>query len=90
MGGIVINYRGEDSLTAAALIDRELTARFGSEQVFLDSRSMPVGSDSVEELLEVIRNAPSRQSQLDQLRAASAPGPAAAAVGPRSGRLSTR
>jgi len=38
MGGIFINYRGEDSQTAAALIDRELTARFGSDQVFLDSR----------------------------------------------------
>jgi TIR domain len=45
VGGIFINYRGEDSQTAAALIDRDLTARFGSEQVFLDSRSIPAGSD---------------------------------------------
>src|SRR5262249_52280383 len=50
-----INYRGEDSQTAAALIDRELTTRFGSDQVFLDSRSIPAGSDFVEELLARLR-----------------------------------
>jgi hypothetical protein len=55
MGGIFINYRGEDSQTAAALIDRELTARFGSDQVFLDCRSIPAGSDFVEELLGRVR-----------------------------------
>ena len=55
MGGIFINYRGEDSQTAAALIDRELTARFGSDQVFLDCRSIPAGSDFAEELLERVR-----------------------------------
>jgi TIR domain len=31
MTGIFINYRGDDSQTAAALIDRELAARFGSD-----------------------------------------------------------
>jgi len=51
MGGVFINYRGEDSQTAAALIDRELTGRFGRESVFLDSRSIPVGVDFAEELL---------------------------------------
>jgi tetratricopeptide (TPR) repeat protein len=55
MGGIFINYRGEDSQMAAALIDRELTARFGSDQVFLDSRSIPAGSDFAEELLGRVR-----------------------------------
>jgi len=55
MSGIFINYRGDDSQTAAALIDRELTARFGSDQVFLDSRSIPAGSDFVEELLTRVR-----------------------------------
>jgi tetratricopeptide (TPR) repeat protein len=55
MSGIFINYRGDDSQTAAALIDRELTARFGSDQVFLDSRSIPAGSDFVEELLGRVR-----------------------------------
>jgi len=55
MGGVFINYRGEDSQTAAALIDRELTARFGSDQVFLDCRSIPTGSDFAEQLLERVR-----------------------------------
>jgi TIR domain len=55
MSGIFINYRGDDSQTAAALIDRELTARFGSDLVFLDSRSIPAGSDFVEELLGRVR-----------------------------------
>jgi hypothetical protein len=55
MGGIFINYRGDDSQTAAALIDRELAARFGSDQVFLDSRSISAGSDFVQELLGRVR-----------------------------------
>jgi len=55
VGGIFINYRGEDSDTAAALIDRELTARFGSDRVFLDCRSIPAGADFVEELLGRLR-----------------------------------
>jgi TIR domain-containing protein len=55
VGGIFINYRGEDSQTAAVLIDRELAARFGSDQVFLDCRSIPAGADFVEELLGRLR-----------------------------------
>src|SRR5215470_1760117 len=55
LSGVFINYRGEDSDTAAALIDRELTAQFGSDQVFLDSRSIPVGADFAEELLGRLR-----------------------------------
>jgi TIR domain len=55
VGGIFISYRGDDSDIAAALIDRELTARFGSDLVFLDCRSIPVGMDFVDELLEQLR-----------------------------------
>jgi tetratricopeptide (TPR) repeat protein len=55
MSGVFINYRGEDSDTAAALIDRELTARLGSDRVFLDSRSIPAGTDFVDELLGRLR-----------------------------------
>jgi hypothetical protein len=51
LSGVFINYRGEDSDTAAALIDRELAARLGSDRVFLDCRSIPVGADFAEELL---------------------------------------
>jgi TIR domain len=55
MGGVFINYRGEDSDTAAVLVDRELTDRFGDDQVFLDSRSIPAGVDFAEELLGRLR-----------------------------------
>lgn len=55
MGGVFINYRGDDSQTAAALIDRELAARFGNDLVFLDSRSIPVGMDFTEQLQERLR-----------------------------------
>jgi TIR domain-containing protein len=53
--GIFINYRGDDSQIAAVLIDRELTARFGSDRVFLDCRSIPAGTDYAEELLGRVR-----------------------------------
>jgi tetratricopeptide (TPR) repeat protein len=55
MSGVFINYRGDDSDTAAVLIDRELTAQFGSDRVFLDSRSIPAGADFVDELLGRLR-----------------------------------
>ena len=55
MRGIFINYRGADSGTAAALIDRELTARFGRRLVFLDCMSLPVGCDFAGELLARLR-----------------------------------
>ncbi len=55
MSGVFINYRGEDSDTAAALIDRELAARWGSDRVFLDCRSIPAGVDFAEELLGRLR-----------------------------------
>jgi hypothetical protein len=52
---VFINYRGDDSLTTAGLIDRELAARFGRDQVFLDSESIPLGTDFAEVLLERLR-----------------------------------
>lgn len=55
MGGVFINYRGEDSQTCAALLDRELSERFGKDRVFLDSRSIAVGEDFVEVLLGRLR-----------------------------------
>src|SRR5262244_1655412 len=55
VSGVFINYRGADSETAAVLVDRELVARLGSDRVFLDSRSIPAGVDSVEELLGWLR-----------------------------------
>src|SRR5262249_34053731 len=55
MGGVFINYRGEDSDTAAALIDRELAARFGSDRVFLDRRLIPASAGFAEDLLGRLR-----------------------------------
>jgi len=56
-GHVFINYRGEDSESYAALLYVELCRRFGSELVFLDSESIPAGSDFVEELLSRVRHA---------------------------------
>jgi len=52
---VFINYRGVDSQTAAALIDQHLTAYFGRDDIFLDSRSILVGSDFADELLGRLR-----------------------------------
>lgn len=56
VGGVFIDYRGDDSDTAAVLIDRELVARFGDDLVFLASRSIPAGADFVEQLLARVRS----------------------------------
>src|SRR5215470_934630 len=56
MGGVFINYRGEDSDTAAVLVDRELVVRFGADQVFLDCRSILAGTDFAVELLKRLRS----------------------------------
>jgi tetratricopeptide (TPR) repeat protein len=55
VSGVFISYRGDDTDTAAVLIDQELAARFGNDRVFLDSRSILAGSDFAEELLRRLR-----------------------------------
>jgi hypothetical protein len=50
MTGIFINYRSDDDDFACALVDERLRLVFGDAQVFLDSRSLPVGSDFPPEL----------------------------------------
>ncbi|MGW4210939.1 NACHT domain-containing protein [Lentzea sp. NPDC004789] len=47
---IFINYRTGDGDFAAVLVDRELAAVFGSEHVFLASRSIPPGVDFDKEI----------------------------------------
>lgn len=54
-GGSYISYRGDDSDTAAALVDRELTAQFGDGLVFLGSRSIPAGAGFANALLGRLR-----------------------------------
>jgi tetratricopeptide (TPR) repeat protein len=56
MGGVFINYRGEDSQTCGALIHRELSLRFGDDKVFLDCSSIPAGADFAEILLGRLRS----------------------------------
>ncbi|HEY0640414.1 MAG TPA: toll/interleukin-1 receptor domain-containing protein [Pseudonocardiaceae bacterium] len=56
MSGVFVNYRGDDSGTAAALIDREFAARFGGDRVFLDCRSVPVGADFADAILTRLRS----------------------------------
>jgi tetratricopeptide (TPR) repeat protein len=53
--GVFINYRGDDSEFCAEFVFEELSARFGEDRVFLDSRSIPIGHDFVDALLRRLR-----------------------------------
>ncbi len=55
VGGVFINYRGDDSRAMGELLDRDLAATFGREQVFLDCYSIPPGADFVQELMTRVR-----------------------------------
>jgi tetratricopeptide (TPR) repeat protein len=58
MGGAVfINYRGTDSGSYGALLFAELSRHFGRELAFLDTESIPAGTDYVQELLARVRQA---------------------------------
>ncbi|GAA1567794.1 hypothetical protein GCM10009789_21520 [Kribbella sancticallisti] len=52
---IFINYRSTDEPSAAMLLDHELSARFGDENVFLDSRSIAAGAPFDEALRTAVR-----------------------------------
>ena len=54
---VFINFLGKDGLAYAALLDRELTSRFGRDQVFLDRPSIPAGDDFPSTLLDRVRHA---------------------------------
>jgi TIR domain-containing protein len=56
-GEVFINYRGTDSRSYGALLYVELSRRFGPELVFLDSESLPAGTDFAEQLLGQARQA---------------------------------
>ncbi|MFD9701128.1 toll/interleukin-1 receptor domain-containing protein [Lentzea sp. NPDC059081] len=55
MGGVFINYRSNDSRVMGELLDRDLTAEFGREQVFLDCYSIPLGAAWDRELVNRVR-----------------------------------
>ncbi|MCE7003457.1 toll/interleukin-1 receptor domain-containing protein [Kibdelosporangium philippinense] len=55
MGGVFVNYRTGDGDWAAALIARELAAKFGQENVFYASKSIQVGEDFTSRILQGLR-----------------------------------
>ncbi|MFJ5984582.1 toll/interleukin-1 receptor domain-containing protein [Lentzea sp. NPDC092896] len=55
MPGVFVNYRTGDGEWAAALIKRELSARFGADQVFYASQSIRLGEDFSREILSGLR-----------------------------------
>src|SRR5262249_61947590 len=57
MGVVFINYRGADSYSYGALLHAELSRHFGPDLVFLDSESIPAGSDFEEQILGRVRRA---------------------------------
>ena len=56
MNSCFINYRTGDGEHVATLIDRELSRRFGEEEVFRASKSIPSGADFEKELGRAVHN----------------------------------
>jgi SMODS-associated and fused to various effectors sensor domain/TIR domain len=52
---VFINYRSSDTAPVAAFLHAELADRFGTESVFLDYESIPLGRDFAPELLSRVR-----------------------------------
>jgi hypothetical protein len=52
---IFLNYRNEDEPFGAALVDHELSTRFGSERVFRASKSIKLGEDFADAILSAVR-----------------------------------
>ncbi|MFJ5882088.1 toll/interleukin-1 receptor domain-containing protein [Kitasatospora cineracea] len=55
MSTVFVNYRTGDGDEVAALLEHELSARFGSEQVFRASKSIPAGSRFPQALITAAR-----------------------------------
>lgn len=54
MTQVFLNYRSDDEPYGVSLLDRELSERFGSAAVFLDSKSIPLGSYWEPELIRAL------------------------------------
>ncbi len=54
MTQIFLNYRTTDEPVAVAMLDQVLSERFGSEAVFLASKSIPLGMDWEEEMFAAV------------------------------------
>ncbi|MFC9059245.1 TIR domain-containing protein [Streptomyces sp. NPDC057074] len=55
MPRIFINYRTSDALATATLLDRELTARFGADEIFRAGRSIGAGRKFPDEIRKGLR-----------------------------------
>ncbi|MFF2819011.1 toll/interleukin-1 receptor domain-containing protein [Kitasatospora cineracea] len=55
MSTVFVNYRTGDGDEVAALLEHELSARFGSEQVFRASKSIPAGTRFPQALITAVR-----------------------------------
>ena len=55
MPAVFINYRTVDEIVTAILLDRELSRRFGSDQIFLSGKSIRPGTRWESALQEAVR-----------------------------------
>lgn len=55
MHDVFINFRNDDDASAATMIERDLSTRFGSEKVFRDSKSIRAGDEFPQRLLSAVR-----------------------------------
>ena len=55
MPSVFINYRTSDSLATATLLDRELSSRFGEEEIFRAGRCIGGGKKFPEEIRKALR-----------------------------------
>lgn len=57
MSRVFINYRTEDEEASATLIERDLSRRFGSDEIFRASKSIKPGDDFARAILRAVRRA---------------------------------
>ncbi|MFF3752748.1 toll/interleukin-1 receptor domain-containing protein [Streptomyces sp. NPDC002018] len=55
MPSVFVNYRTEDALQSAVLIERELSRRFGSAEIFRAGKSVPEGTDFARYILRAVQ-----------------------------------
>lgn len=53
-GQVFLSYRTDDEPFGVAMLDRELSRRFGSNAVFLGSKSIPLGSDWEQQMFDAV------------------------------------
>lgn len=56
MPDVFINFRNDDDGSAATMIERDLSARFGPEKIFRDSKSISAGDEFPQRLLSAVHD----------------------------------